>query len=287
MSKSIKVIDLFSGPGGLGEGFSAFEDKNGEYPFKIVTSIEKDISAHRTLKLRAFYRSFNKTVPDEYYDFLKGKLGDTPEDKLYQTQNLSSHVQQSEREARCLTLGEDNLEIEKTIQEALGVDECILIGGPPCQAYSLVGRARNANKGTYRIEEDHRSTLYKEYLNVIARFQPLMFVMENVKGMLSAKLDGINVFESIRGDLQNPSKASKIKPAKGRKRHEYHIVSLVHPIGNGEQQDPHDFIIESVTLGIPQQRHRVILLGIRADIASNWDDSFLLSPVSHRESVEM
>jgi len=280
VARDIKIIDLFSGPGGLGEGFSAYEDASGERPFKIVTSIEKDSSAHRTLKLRAFYRSFDNNVPDAYYNFLKGNLGSSPEDSLFQDQRFSEHIKQAEREARKLTLGEDNLEIETAIQDALGSDECVLIGGPPCQAYSIAGRARNVSKADYRIEDDHRSRLYKEYLNVIARFQPLIFVMENVKGILSSKLDGANVFESVRSDLQQPCNVTGISPSKGRRQHQYHVISLVCPLGDKEQQDPHNFIVKSEDLGVPQQRHRVILLGIRKDIAYKWDDEFLLSKAS-------
>src|SRR5690606_10596992 len=70
MSKTIKVIDLFAGPGGLGEGFSAFTIK-GKRPFKIAVAIEKEASAQQTLLLRSFFRRFeSEPVPDEYYDLL-------------------------------------------------------------------------------------------------------------------------------------------------------------------------------------------------------------------------
>jgi DNA (cytosine-5)-methyltransferase 1 len=68
----IPIIDLFAGPGGLGEGFTSIVDKNNERFFKIALSIEKDEFAHKTLTLRSFLRQFpvNK-LPKEYYDFLK------------------------------------------------------------------------------------------------------------------------------------------------------------------------------------------------------------------------
>ena len=66
----------------------------------------------------------------------------------------------------------------------------ILIGGPPCQAYSLAGRSRNKGKEDYILENDHRHYLYKEYVNILERLEPAAFVMENVKGMLSSKVDG-------------------------------------------------------------------------------------------------
>ena len=77
----------------------------------------------------------------------------------------------------------------------------VLIGGPPCQAYSIVGRARVGGIDN----EDHRVYLYKEYLRIIAMHQPSVFVMENVEGLLSAKVNGEKVFSWILRDLQDPS----------------------------------------------------------------------------------
>jgi len=190
MTKPIKIIDIFSGPGGLGEGFSALKNASGASVFKIAVSIEKERSAHRTLKLRAFFRQFDGNAPKEYYDFLKGKLGATPEEILYTLPKFSSQVRAAEKEALNLELGRDNDLIESKITEAIGSDDCILIGGPPCQAYSLAGVARNRNNKGYDPTQDPRNFLYKEYLKIIALFQPSIFVMENVKGMLSAKVDG-------------------------------------------------------------------------------------------------
>ena len=75
--QSIPVIDLFAGPGGLGEGFSALKDSENGYPFKIALSIEKDPVAHKTLELRSFFRQFrykNKNIPEDYYNYLQGKI---------------------------------------------------------------------------------------------------------------------------------------------------------------------------------------------------------------------
>jgi len=72
---AIPIIDIFAGPGGLGEGFCALQDDKGERVFKIVLSIEKDKQAHETLRLRSFFRLFKTgKVPEDYYDFLKGKI---------------------------------------------------------------------------------------------------------------------------------------------------------------------------------------------------------------------
>lgn len=282
MKNTVKVIDLFAGPGGLGEGFSAFRPDNKDL-FRIAISIEKETSAHRTLTLRALFRKFDpKNVPESYYAFLRGELGSTPEEQLYKLPELQSALKEAEREAQQLTLGKTSpSEVYRKIRDSLGNEDCILIGGPPCQAYSLVGRSRNygAKDRAYSASEDHRNFLYKEYLKIIAKFQPMVFVMENVKGMLSAKVQGREIFPSIRSDLQNPCGSVNVNPDKGRKMHKYRIYSFVpksdshtlfddeFSVNNDKLLAPNDFIIRSENYGIPQARHRVILLGIREDIA--------------------
>jgi len=272
MNKPIKIIDLFSGPGGLGEGFSALKDTDGYPPFKIAISIEKDKSAHRTLKLRAFFRQFNGNAPKEYYDFLKGKLGTTPEEQLYKIPKFSTQVSAADCEAQNLELGKDNKIINKKILHIIGKDECILIGGPPCQAYSLAGVARNKSNPNYDANKDPRNFLYKEYLNVIAKFQPAVFVMENVKGMLSAKINGESIYETIFSDLHNPCESMNTRPNLGRKKHNYKILSLEVPTVDDKKVKPKDFVVYSEHHGIPQRRHRVILVGVREDLYQNLKD---------------
>lgn len=70
---SIPIIDLFAGPGGLGEGFSAYSDS--KFNFDIKLSIEKEYSAAKTLALRKFFRKFpNFKAPDAYYDYVRGDI---------------------------------------------------------------------------------------------------------------------------------------------------------------------------------------------------------------------
>ena len=88
--------------------------------------------------------------------------------------------------------------IHKWIQDALaGYEEWVLIGGPPCQAYSIAGRSRNRGNDNYQAEKEHRQYLYLEYLQIIAEHQPAIFVMENVKGLLSATLKNQYIFERM------------------------------------------------------------------------------------------
>lgn len=114
------------------------------------------------------------------------------------------------------------------------------------------------------FEQDPRHRLYREYLGIIGSHWPSVFVMENVKGILSAKLDGEPIFPKILRDLQDPSAAL----GQTRRRFRYRIHSLVtQPNGLvGSGMKPSDYLIKCEDYGIPQMRHRVILLGIRDDL---------------------
>ncbi|WP_438465749.1 DNA cytosine methyltransferase [Marinomonas sp. PE14-40] len=285
MNKPVKIIDLFSGPGGLGEGFSACKNADGSKAFEIAVSIEKEKSAHSTLLLRAFYRLLNEDQKAAYFDFMKGKLGNKPSDKLYSM--YPEIYEAAQKEALCLELGKDNDKINKAISDAIQDDDCILIGGPPCQAYSLAGRSRNMGIEGYDAKDDHRNFLYLEYLKVIARFQPQLFVMENVKGMLSAKIDGKPIFDSIYRDLKSPCTASSTAPSTGKYENSYKLFSLVTPnlYEDDLVRDPRDFIIKAENYSVPQNRHRVIILGIREDLAHKWDNSMLLKVVEDKTTV--
>ena len=97
---TIKVIDLFAGPGGLGEGFSAFRDAANQQRFKIALSVEKEASAHRTLTLRSLFRQYaDGEVPEAYYDFMRGNLGKFPEDELYRCAEVSDAFELARLEA--------------------------------------------------------------------------------------------------------------------------------------------------------------------------------------------
>ncbi|MDQ0076796.1 DNA cytosine methyltransferase [Arthrobacter oryzae] len=252
------VIDLFAGPGGLNEGFSSVRDEQGGFVFNTLASFEMDTLACQTLRLRATYRELVRSGADlqPYFDYIKGKkswhsvlTGDFREAYLA----AKAHVYQVE-------LGEVNRpEVDTFIEKQLGPESerghWALIGGPPCQAYSLAGRSRRT--GDHSFASDHKHFLYREYLHILGKFKPTIFVMENVKGLLSSKNGDSSMFQTILGDLKRlPSGVS------------YEIRSLV---VDAEPQDlnPSDFIIRSEEYGVPQKRHRVILLGVRSDVAAN------------------
>jgi DNA (cytosine-5)-methyltransferase 1 len=268
----IPIIDLFAGPGGLGEGFTSVLDKNGKRVFKIALSIEKDEFAHKTLTLRSFLRQFPYgELPREYYEFLRSKEKDLED--LFS--KYPEQAKKAKEEAWRFELGNEEThgEIDKRIRESLKGEDFVLIGGPPCQAYSLVGRSRR-QQGQGLDKNDPRVYLYREYYRILAVHSPKVFIMENVKGLLSSKVDDQLIFTQLLKDLENPVDSYKKLLGKNRvrfKNHRYKIYSLVkEPEENllGEKLfQPRDYIIKCEDYGIPQTRHRVILLGIRDDLS--------------------
>lgn len=262
---SIPVIDLFSGPGGLGEGFAGLEDGK---EFNMIVSAEMDEAAHKTLQLRSFYRLLKADGPhlQTYYDFCNGIQSEPVTDRTATIWKLA------EKEARRIELGteEGNRELDDLLRKGVKKhSDCVLIGGPPCQAYSLVGRSRNMGKKDYRPEDDHRHFLYREYLRVLQKVRPAVFVMENVKGILSSRVGESRIFHDILLDLVDPDSA--LNGRRGREDHCYRICSLVTDTRFRRGMDAgdinvHDFVVRAEEHGIPQARHRVILLGIREDI---------------------
>ncbi len=247
-NNKIPVIDLFAGPGGLGEGFSAVMD-NEQRIFDIALSIENNSKACQTLLLRKFFRCFPKNkVPQEYYDYIKGLIS---KEELY---NLyPDEYNKAQNEILQVTLGNtSNEDLDAIIKSKIGDNKnWLLIGGPPCQAYSLVGRSVIKKIKKDDFEKDPRHLLYKEYLRIISVHKPAVFVMENVVGILSSKLHGELIFPKILQDLS----------IKNGEKETYKLYSFV-----SKGREPKDFVVEAEQYGIPQKRHRVLILGIRSDI---------------------
>ena len=263
-SSPVQVVDLFAGPGGLGEGFSSYSDESG-MRFKIKVSAEMTSAARSTLRLRAFYRALKQEYPgllDEYYRLVEGgELADL-------SVSAKEIWEEAGREALQLELGteEGNERLDQALAD-LRDRHWVLIGGPPCQAYSLVGRSRNRGNPGYKAEDDHRHFLYREYLRIIQQRRPSVFVMENVKGILSSTVNGERIFPKILQDLAEPDRA--VGQADSGLR--YKIYSLVtdevYESGMPEEAiEPSNYIIRAEDHGIPQARHRVILLGVSNDL---------------------
>jgi len=263
------VVDIFAGPGGLAEGFSSVPGADGKRAFQIALSIEKEKAAHSTLRLRSFLRQFGDKLPDKYYSFLN-EGGDEPDWSAEHPDEWAAAV----REAWQFELGKDheerlNARLDEISAESGG--NTILIGGPPCQAYSLVGRARNLGKKDYVASKDEKHFLYQEYIRILDRLKPAAFVMENVKGMLSSSIDGQNrIFDQVLRDLRGereggqPYRLIALDPRSRRQLD----LGRIEPTAS-------DFIVRAEDFGVPQARHRVIVVGLRSDLAEGVPDSSL------------
>lgn len=252
------VVDIFAGPGGLGEGFASFKDERGNQKFESAVSIERDEFSHRTLHLRHFLRTFpDGEFPDEYYQYLKDEISS---DELFS--NFPKAKKEADTSALRISLGSENHnKVRRLIDQKISKKKkWALVGGPPCQAYSLVGRSRMMSDP--KFEKDIRHFLYKEYLKIIIDHRPPVFVMENVKGLLSARVDGELVINMIVSDLSNP------KAALGNKSNGlgYKLYSLSEDEIPDEEVDPKLFLVRSEQYGVPQSRHRMFIIGVRDDI---------------------
>jgi len=164
-------IDLFAGAGGLSEGFI-------QAGFEPVAHVEIENSACNTLRTRTAYHYLKNNKKFRIYiSYLKGEI---TRDQLYKyvpDELMNSVIN--------LPIGEEyNKVIQKQIDKCLDSKKVdLIIGGPPCQAYSLVGRARSKTK----MEGDSRNYLFEQYALYLEKYKPRMFVFENVIGLKSAK----------------------------------------------------------------------------------------------------
>lgn len=263
MPAKFGVVDLFAGPGGLGEGFASFVE-DGHAPFRISISAENEVSAHRTLRLRGFLRAYkarHDKLPSQFIDFHAGLI---PEPNWEEIDKTAWHT--AEKEAQALTLGSGhattiiNGVIDKIHKS--NFKDSILIGGPPCQAYSLVGRVRSRSELSYVPEKDGRYYLFREYIGVLKSLRPAAFVMENVPGILTSSLKNRPVIETILKRLRYPD---------GKKGHHYKLYEILVENNQAYLEEEDDtvsnFVVRAEDFGVPQRRHRVIIIGIRSDIA--------------------
>ncbi len=214
----MNFIDLFSGAGGLSEGFI-------NSGFNPIAHVEIDRHACNTLETRLIYHKLKaKGKLNHYVEYL---LGNISREKFidFGDKSLSdSIINQS-------IGGKNNINIFKKIDQLKNeIDIDLIIGGPPCQAYSLVGRARDKNG----MREDPRNYLYKDYGKFLFRYKPKVFVFENVVGLISAE-KGV-YFKNMKK----------------------YFRSLGYNL---------DFTIQhSENFGVLQKRKRIILIGWRKDI---------------------
>lgn len=207
-SKKIKSIDLFAGCGGLMDGF----EQSGHY--KTIAAVEWEKAPCRNLAIRLENKWKYKDADQRVLRF---------------------DIQRTDE----LFFGWDDEEygksegLDKLITAEDGID--VIIGGPPCQAYSIAGRVRDENG----MKDDYRNYLFESYLKVVNKYKPKAFVFENVPGILSAQPGDRPIIDIIQKSFDKAG---------------YYVLS-----------DLKSAIIDFTEYGVPQNRKRIIILGLRKD----------------------
>lgn len=209
----LRVIDLFAGCGGLTEGFLSNN-------FEFVAHVEWDRHASDVLKHRL------KQVNPNHDDNSVIRFD------IRRSEELFSGFEDEEEYGS--HLGLDHLVNNQPID--------IIIGGPPCQAYSIAGRIRDENG----MKDDYRNFLFESFVKVLERYKPKAFIFENVVGMLSAAPGGVPIVDRIRKAFDGAG---------------YRTVS-----------DYKQAVFDMSEYGVPQCRRRVIILGLREDSFDNAEN---------------
>jgi DNA (cytosine-5)-methyltransferase 1 len=202
----INVIDLFAGCGGLTDGFL----QTGKY--NTLAAVDWEFPTVQTLKKRLSTK-WN-------YDLDRNNI-------------LHFDIQRTEE----LINGFDDSKFGKSegLDKIVGdknVD--LIVGGPPCQAYSMAGRVRDENG----MQDDYRNFLFESYVKMVSHFQPEAFVFENVEGILSAKPGGISIVKRVRKAFEKIG---------------YEITENLRE----------NALFDTSYYNVPQKRNRVIIFGVK------------------------
>ncbi len=243
METKYSFIDLFSGCGGLSEGFLASGKFHGlahvEWEMPMVNTLRNRLETkwdHSTEEAKKSVIHFDIQRTEELIS------GAWTED----TQQLYASTNHPEIVARGIKglVGKDKVDL--------------IIGGPPCQAYSIAGRAQDKNS----MKDDYRNYLFESFVKVVKAFEPKMFVFENVPGMLSAMPGGIPVtqrifdaFEEIGYEIKQPEELKNV-------------------------------VLDASHFGVPQKRKRVILIGVQKKQRFNLDSVYSeILKLANQESI--
>lgn len=208
-NKKIKSIDLFAGCGGLMDGF----EQSGHYD--TIAAVEWEKAPCRNLEKRLKEKWKYKDADQRVLRFDIQRTGE-----LFEGWNEDPDYGSS-------------VGLDKLINAAEGID--VIIGGPPCQAYSIAGRVRDENG----MRDDYRNYLFESYIKVLERYQPKAFIFENVPGILSAKPGDRNIIEIIQESFDEAG---------------YCLLP-----------DLSEAIIDFTEYGVPQNRKRIIIFGVKKD----------------------
>ena len=236
-------IDLFAGAGGLSEGFI-------QAGFKIIGTVEKDLWACETQRTRHIYYYLKQIGKlDDYWDYCRNTssqhLVHENKDKIYHKYSgLKEEIENTIWQAEFGEPEEKNVssskEIIKLLERSANYHNStidFILGGPPCQAYSIIGRSRMGKAAL----SDKRNYLFKYYYDVVNHFKPKFFLFENVPGIITAHKG--HIFERIKEDFE---------------RLGYDFIA-------GDYSDISEIrknIQPAFKFGVPQNRKRFIFLGI-------------------------
>lgn len=217
-----KYLDLFAGAGGLSEGFI-------RAGYEPIAHVEMDAAACYTLRTRTAYHWLKKG--NNLAPYTKYLAGDIPRKDFYALapKEILDSVLNYE-------ISEESLPaIFKDIDSLLGGEKLdLIVGGPPCQAYSIAGRSRSECK----MVGDKRNYLYRLYAEFLKKYQPKYFVFENVLGLLSARdEDGSLHFDNMRALFKKCGYATDFR------------------------------ILNASDYGVLQNRKRIILIGFHGEKA--------------------
>jgi len=262
-TKKIRFIDLFAGAGGLSEGFI-------RQGFEPVAHVEMDNAACNTLLTRTAYHYLKQTEKkDVYVNYLKNIITRT---ELYN--HLPTELKDSVINSAIGT--ENNQMIFDKIDRLKGKESIdLIIGGPPCQAYSLIGRAADKNG----MKDDGRNFLYVQYGEFLKRYKPKYFVFENVIGLYSAKdKDGVRYLDKLIAlyeTLGYKTKLSTLNASDFGVLQQRRRVILIGRKGNKTdfypnfEKQKHEVTVEEVFKGLPKLKAGEGKMGVTSYINSD------------------